>query len=236
MQHEDKLCAQCQRIKPHAQFKRLLTRAQTKARGYVGNHRVEIDSKMCKDCQPKAKPIERLTKKELRNRVAAGDLHQMLADGVIKERNETVNQRRAAKMSSRWAERQGEAWRTLVRNIGVEITVVRQQLKYAQNIKDKVRQGYANTYLGMLNRLRARLRIAALKPQGAPESVYWVDHLHQEERNAVQDAWEQLPAETRARMKVPLSIRHRVQDDSKPDLKLKGSDYVSPAERIKKVV
>ena len=234
MSDTHKFCADCGAFRPHADFKRLLTRAQTKARGYVGHHRVEIDSKLCKDCQPKPKPVERLTKKEIRNRVAAGDMHPMIADGIIKERDESVNQRRAAKTTSRWADLQSAEWRKLIKSIGAEITTTRQQLKYSENIKDTVREHFALTYLVMMNALRARMRVAALKPQGAPESVYWVDHLHLEERNSVRDAWEKIPMLTRSRMKMPLALRHRTLGESeyRPDLKLRGKDYKTPAERL----
>lgn len=234
MEYADKMCVQCKLIKPHADFKRLLTRAQTKARGYVGHHRVEIDSKMCKDCQPKAKPIERLSKKEIRNRVAAGDMHPMIAEGIIKDRDESVNQRRAAKTATRWAELQSKEWRKLIKAIGAEITTTRQQLKYSENIKDVVREQFALVYLVTMNKLRARMRVAALKPQGAPESVYWVDHLHQEEIQKVRDAWEQIPMLSRSRMKMPLALRHRTLGESeyRPELKLRGKDYKTPAERL----
>jgi len=234
MSDTHKFCSQCGGFKPHAQFKRLLTRAQSKARGYVGHHRVEIDSKLCKDCQPKPKPVERLTKKEIRNRVAAGDMHPMIGEGIIKERDDTVNQRRAAKTASRWADLQHKEWQKLVYAVSREVTIVRQQQKYAQRIKDATRQAYANTYLTILNNLRAKLRFAALKPQGAPESVYWMDHLHPEETQQVRDAWEKLPLDTRSRMKIPLVIAHRAGDaeDSKPKLYLRLPDYVSPDERL----
>lgn len=229
-----KFCAHCGAFRPHADFKRLLTRAQTKARGYVGHHRVEIDSKLCKDCQPKPKPVERLSKKEIRNRVAAGDMHPMLAEGIIKERDESVNQRRSAKTASRWSELQSKEWRKLITRIGEEITMVRQQLKYAQTIKDTDRQAYAKTYLATMNTLRAKMRFAALKPQGAPESIYWVEHLHPEEIATIREAWEKLPLTTRARMKLPEVIghRHTSAEDSRPKLYLKLPDYVSPNERL----
>lgn len=234
MSDTHKFCSQCGGYKPRVEFKRLLTRAQTKARGYVGHHRVEIDSKLCKSCQPRAKPVERLTKKEILNRVAAGDMHPMIAEGIIRERDETVNQRRAAKTASRWAALQHKEWQKLVYAVSDEVTIVRQQLKYAQTIKDVTRQEYAKTYLEILNTLRAKLRFAALKPQGAPESVYWMEHLHPDEINKVRDVWEKLPIETRARMKLPLAVAHRhtSPEDSRPDLKLKGKDYVSPNERL----
>lgn len=236
MSDTHKFCADCGAFKPRAEFKRLLTRAQSKARGYVGTHRVEIDSKLCKSCQPKPKPLEKLTKKELLNKVASGDVNSFLADSIIKERAATVNARRSAKTSARWGEKQKKEWQNLVLHIGREITTARHQLKYAHTIKDMVRKEYAKTYLDVMNRLRARLRFAALKPQSAPHSVYWVEHLHQEEITQVRDVWEKLPIETRARMKLPLALAHRhtSPEDSKPkmEFEFKQADYVTPNERL----
>ena len=236
MSDTHKFCASCGVLSPLAEFKRLLTRAQSKARGYVGTHRVEIDSKLCKHCQPKPKPLEKLTKKELLNKVASGDVHVFLADSIIKARASSVNERRSAKTSARWAEKQKKEWQKLVHNIGNEITMVRQQLKYAYMIRDKVRQDYAKTYLDTMNHLRARLRFAALKPHSAPESVYWVDHLHQEEINKVREVWELLPLDARARMKMPLALTHRrgTPEESKPKMEFEyqQADGVTPNERL----
>ena len=110
MQPNLKMCTKCGVFKPPAEFKRLLTRAQTIARGYAGVHRVEIESSMCKDCQPKPKPLHKLSKKDLHNKVEAGDINQFLADSIIKERAATVNQRRSAKTKTRWAEMQSKEW------------------------------------------------------------------------------------------------------------------------------
>lgn len=236
MSDTHKFCSECGVLKPLAEFKRLLTRAQTKARGYAGTHRVEIDSKLCKSCQPKPKPLHKLTKKELLNKVASGDVNSFLADSVLKERAATVNERRSAKTSARWAEKQKKEWQKLVFNVGTEITMVRQQLKYSYMIQDMTRKEYAKTYLDVLNRLRARLRFAALKPHSAPESVYWVEHLHQEEINQVRDVWEKLPLATRARMRIPLALTHRrgTPEESKPKMEFEyqQADYVTPNERL----
>ena len=229
-----KFCSKCGAHRPLADFKRLLTRAQMKARGYLGHVRMEIESKLCKDCQPRAKPLEQLTIKQLRNRVASGDLNEMLADSIIKERRASVNARRARATSSRWAQLQHGVWKTLVCEIGMEITVLRQQQKYANRINDPLRKKYTTEYLGLLNRLRARMRMQLLKPRETPHSSVWIDHLHQEEINQVRSVWEVIPLETRARMKVPLALRHRAKPEAevRPVLTLKAKDYVSPAERI----
>jgi hypothetical protein len=180
--------------------------------------------------------LDKLTKKELLNKVASGDVHPMLAEGIIRERDATVNDRRSAKTSARWAEKQKKEWQNLVLHIGREITMVRQQQKYAQNIKDFVRKEYATTYLDVMNRLRARLRFAALKPHSAPHSVYWMEHLHQEEINQVRDVWEKLSVETRARMRIPLALTHRhtSPEDSKPkmEFEFQQADHVTPNERL----
>jgi hypothetical protein len=236
MSDTHKFCSKCGVLKPNAEYKRRLTRAQSKARGHVGTHRLEIESKMCKDCQPKPKPLYKLTKKELLNKAASGDVNVFLANSIIKDRVATANDRRSAKTSERWADKQKQEWQKLVFNIGSEITMLRHQLKYAQNIKDIIRKEYAKVYLDTLNRLRARLRFAALRPHGAPESVYWMEHMTQDEINQVRDAWEKLPIETRARMKMPLALMHRhtSPQDSKPTMAFEyaQADGVTPNARL----
>lgn len=222
MQPNLKMCAKCGVFKPPAEFKRLLTRAQTIARGYAGIHRVEIESSMCKDCQPKPKPLHKLTKKELHNKVEAGDVNKFLAESIIQDRIDTMNQRRAAKTSERWASAQSKEWRKLITGVSKEARVVQHQLKYAKKNKDIPRQEYANEYLDVLNKLRARLRFAALRPQGAPESVFWVDHITPQELDQVCDAWDKMPVKERARMKQPTAITHRpkAEQATKPIVRL----------------
>ena len=229
-----KFCAKCGAHKPLAEFKRLLTRAQMKARGYLGHVRMEIESKLCKACQPKPKTIEQLTIKQIRTRVSTGDINEMLAESIIKERLATVNQRRSAKTSARWAQIHHKAWQDLVYSISEEVTIVRQQLKYANTLKDPLRYRYANTYLGLLNTLRARLRFAALKPQGAPESTYWAEHFDPEDKTLVREVWEAIPLATRTRMKIPLLLVHRAGDEgeNKPQLHLKLDQRVTANERL----
>lgn len=225
MQDNLKPCADCGILQPPANFKRLLTRAQSKARGYAGVFRVEIESKLCKNCQPKPKPLHKLTKKELHNKVESGDVRKIFADSIIQDRNDTANQRRASKTSARWAAVQSKEWRKLVTAVSKEVTIVRQQQKYAKNIGDTPRQEYTQAYLDVLNRLRARLRFAALRPQGAPESVYWMEHVDVQEVNKIRDAWEKIPLDARARMKQPLALTHRPKppEEAAPVMRLEAA-------------
>ena len=110
-----KFCSKCGAHKPLAEFKRLLTRGQMQGRGYLGHVRMEIESKLCKACQPKPKTIDQLTIKQIQTRVATGDINQVLADSIIKERLATSNQRRSAKTSERWAKLQHKAWQEIGR-------------------------------------------------------------------------------------------------------------------------
>jgi hypothetical protein len=73
----NRICASCGEEKPAFKFKRKLTLAQTRARGGIGKHRMEIVSKNCTECRAaKSKPIKAKTPKELQN---------MNADGVISD-------------------------------------------------------------------------------------------------------------------------------------------------------
>ena len=74
-----KTCAKCGESHPLKQFTYLATYAQSKAWGRAGNVRMEIISKLCRNCRPKRKPVSRLTKKEMHNKVQSGDMNAFIA-------------------------------------------------------------------------------------------------------------------------------------------------------------
>ena len=107
----EKTCASCGKTKPAFKFKRLLTLAQTRARGGIGKRRMEVISKLCTECRAlKAKPIGKLTAKELRNLNTDGvisDVELRVRLDKIKERAKTNMARGTAKA---WDSRFVLAW------------------------------------------------------------------------------------------------------------------------------
>jgi hypothetical protein len=233
------ICTKCKKPKPSTEFRRLLSRAQAKAKGYVANHRVEVETTRCKACQPKPTPFKRMSKKALTNAVAAGDLSQLMMNLILQEREENNKVEASRKTKERWHEAYSNAWRDVVSMLSKEVYHIRDQEKHAKITGHISRLHYAQAYLDVLNKLRARLRIKAAKPEAAPHSVYWQDHTTPEEVDKVQTAWTAIPFELRTKgrgMRQPLILTHRAlpAEEVKPVVRLAngGETLDNPAARL----
>lgn len=240
MQTATKMCSECKQSYTLPHFKRLLTRAQTKARGYVGRFRVEIESKLCQYCQPRPKPLKELTARQLRNLVASGDLNIFIANSIIDERKKSSKALKKGRAQEQWEKGYQETWRALITDLNKEIEKVKQQKKYAKANDAKLNAyishatHYAMTYQDILTRLRARLWMECRKPRNAPHSVRWVDHLDWREKEKVHTVWSEIPYRVRERMKLPLVLTMRGEDPEavKPKYKLRKTDRATPKERL----
>lgn len=216
-------CVQCKSIKPLADFKRRLTRAQSRARGYAGNVHLEIESSQCSACRPKPKKVRDLSNKELRNKVASEDLNQFIADSLIKARAERAKaaQRRAA--TAMWDRKRAAPWRFMVTELGKEITAVRYQEAYAKKVGktgDDSVWLFVDGYRSALIRFRAWLRLNAarssLKNAQPPESTWWPRMLPVEERDHVEKLWRAIDIKTRVLMRHPMFLRWAEEPEVDP--------------------
>jgi hypothetical protein len=233
------ICTKCKKSKPSSEFKRLLSRAQAKAKGYVANHRVEVETTRCKVCQPKPTPFKRMSKKALTNAVAAGDLSQLMMNLILQEREENLKVDAARKTKERWHNAYTQAWKGVIHVLSKEVYHIRDQQKHAKITGHLSRLHYADTYLEVLNKLRGRLRIKAAKPEAAPHSIYWQDHTTPEEVDKVRDAWLAIPIELRTKgrgMRQPLILTHRQlpAEEVKPVVRLSNGNETldNPAARL----
>ena len=105
-----KTCAKCGQVKPSKDFQRRITIAQ--ARAYLKRQNITrpqtITSSQCKTCRPKPKPPSKLSLKELHNKKQTGDMNSVLADILIRQKKETIKQRRSANMRQRWEDRRNK--------------------------------------------------------------------------------------------------------------------------------
>lgn len=93
-----KLCTKCSRLLPLHLFDALLTRAQMKARGYAGVHRIPYSAARCQNCRPKKPPLIKQTPNQIKHHAVAGDITHNLAQTLI-ETKRTLrkdNQKRSA--------------------------------------------------------------------------------------------------------------------------------------------
>jgi len=233
------LCTRCAAEKPASEFKRRLTREQSKAKGYSGERRVEVETTLCKACQPKRTPFKRMSKKALHNAVAAGDISQLMANLILQEREDNRIPNAARKTKERWHNAYTQAWKGVIHVLSKEVYHIRDQQKHAKITGHLSRLHYADTYLEVLNKLRGRLRIKAAKPEAAPHSIYWQDHTTTEEVDKVRDAWVAIPFELRTKgrgMRQPLILTHRQlpAEEVKPVVRLANGNETldNPAARL----
>lgn len=197
------MCAVCKQIKPLAEFKRDLSRAQARARGYSGNASVEIESSMCKLCQPRAKPLRELTAKEIHNRVSAGDLYAPWGTEELRRRSRKANINRRMAASAAWKAAKTKPWGEVIGGLRSELAAIQQQEKHAKKTRPGMDLTFFLEYKLLLTQLRERMKFDCNAKGIAPKFLDWEPHVTWEERIRMKRLWETLPGEYRQRARLP---------------------------------
>ena len=228
-------CTQCRAVKPMAEFKRTLTRAQSLARGYAGTHKVDIESTLCSVCQPKPKPISKLSRRELQTRAASGDLHPLIA----KFRQATlVNHAHLAQVENghnRARNVRQPAWDALIKPVQKEIYTAAQQEKYALKHAQPTLVTFFRAYIETLKTHKTKLQLQQRLTNAAPEKgVTWVEAIPKEVIATIHALWVELPIRTRVTRRLPAVLDKPAVDALVP-YEHKRSTQMSAEERLRKV-
>ena len=99
-----KTCTMCKETKPQAEFKRMLTLAQTAhyLRRASVSVRTSVISVRCKDCWKLSKRKTPLTAKQIHNKVVSGDMHPVVAEITLRKRKEDLPKIRSRIMKEYW--------------------------------------------------------------------------------------------------------------------------------------
>jgi hypothetical protein len=107
-----KTCTKCGRTSPITDFKRKITVAQ--ARAYYHRQNITkpqtITSSICKACRPKPKPPSKFTLKDIQNKKYTGEMHELLADVLMKQKREKIRQGRSAVMRKYWQDKREQKY------------------------------------------------------------------------------------------------------------------------------
>ena len=118
-----KQCASCKEHKPKAEFKRTLTLRQTKAllRSSTISTRHTSISKNCKACRkPRGNKRRKLSVKEIKNKMASGDMHQLVGEAKIKQMVESLPKIRSRVMRAYWQKKKDEPLTNLIATLKKE--------------------------------------------------------------------------------------------------------------------
>jgi len=115
--HPTKQCALCKEHKPTADFKRTLTLRQTRAllRSSTISTRHTSISKNCKACRkPSSSKRRKLSVKEIKHKMASGDMHPLVGEARIKQMVESLPKIRSRVMKAYWQKKKDEPLTTLI--------------------------------------------------------------------------------------------------------------------------
>ena len=203
-----KTCAKCGESRPLKHFTYLATYAQSKAWGRAGNVRMEITSKLCKDCRPKRKPLTKLSAKEIHNRVQTGDMNEGMANYLRAKQEQNERNAQAIASRKRWLKEWKAELKDALAPIAKEIVSARNTWIYARDKGYVDKAEFYFEYTGMLKRAKEYAEYShALHPR-RPASAEWDDYIEPEVFTKIRDMWAALPPIFK-QSRTPLLITYR---------------------------
>lgn len=203
-----KTCAKCGESRPLNQFTYLATYAQSKAWGRAGNVRMEITSKLCKDCRPKRKSVNQLTKKEIHNRVRSGDMNMFTAKILRSKQILAERNKQAIASRKRWLKAWKVELRTALAPITREIVSAKRAYEYARAKGYGGKDKFYFEYHAILKHEKAHVEYSYMTNPRRPQSARWADYLGDNVFTIVREMWAALPPVFKTG-KIPLLITHR---------------------------
>ena len=203
-----KTCAKCGESRPLKHFTYLATYAQSKAWGRAGNVRMEITSKLCKDCRPKRKPLTKLSAKEIHNRVQTGDMNEGMANYLRAKQEQNERNAQAIASRRRWLKVWKAELAEALKPIKWEIVSARNAWMYARRNGYVDKATFYHEYMGLLKHEKTHAEMSYLLTPRRPASARWADYISPFVFTRVRDMWAVLPPVYK-HSKIPLLITYR---------------------------
>lgn len=127
------LCPQCKRILPDAEFKRLLTPAQARARGFtLPGERVYATWSKCKDCDPppQRKSLRTMTSHQIYQAIMNDEVRISVAEAYMEKARKRENEARAKGPMQRWAQEWANRWHFAREKLRAELRATTLRLQY----------------------------------------------------------------------------------------------------------
>ena len=203
-----KTCAKCGESRPLKEFSYLATYAQSKAWGRAGNVRMTLESKNCKDCRPKRKSVNQLTKKEIHNRVRSGDMNMFTAKILRSKQILAERNKQAIASRKRWLREWKAELTEALKPITKEIVSARNTWTYARDKGYVDKAEFYFEYMGLLKRAKEYAEYSHTLHPRRPASAEWDDYISPEVFTRVRDMWAALPPIFK-QSRTPLLITYR---------------------------
>lgn len=196
-QYQAICCAKCHQTKHPRQFRRPLTWAQARARGYKGNRLMYVISKFCRACSPATFRPSEMTANEIRTAAYNGRVSWTRALITIDDKRLKANRERALAINKRWHDYYGKPWIAIVQLLRFEL--LRQRKEYEGTV------GLLMYHRQLVQRIRARCELNAKSEEPYPHLIGWTYFMSDTDYNRLQDLWRDAP-DDKLKWKHPLPL------------------------------
>ena len=226
-----RVCKKCNECKPLALFKYKLTRAQMKAQGYAGNHLVIAEGKVCKDCRPKRKPLNRMTTKELIQKASTGDVHPFVAKSrIARIKADAVALQKRGRQEG-WHKIWAGYMKEILAPLIEDIKRTQHQRNHALRVDNTPLATFMDKYLTELQKLKAHLLFDSRTNPKEPKLCRWEEYFDESIAANLRADFAALPEHSKNKLRtLPTMVKYRYI--GAPDNKFKRPHRATPAERI----
>ena len=190
-------CAKCHQTKHPRQFRRPLTWAQARARGYKGQRLMYVPSKFCRACSPATFRPSEMTANEIRTAAYNGRVSWTRALITIDDKRLQANRKRALAINKRWHDYYGKPWIAIVQLLRFEL--LRQRKEYEGTA------GLLMYHRQLVQRIRARCELNAKSEEPYPHLIGWTYFMSDKDYIRLQDMWRDAPPD-KLKWKHPLPL------------------------------
>jgi hypothetical protein len=169
---------------------------------------MEIESKLCRNCRPKRKPVSRLTKKEMHNKVQTGDMNAFIAKHEVAKRKQDAKNKQAISSRKRWEKEWKAELKEALAPITKEIASARKAWEYARDKGYTQKAEFYFEYHGMLKHEKTHAEMSYMLTPRRPVSARWADYIGDAVFTRVREMWASLPP-VHKHSRIPLLIKHR---------------------------
>ena len=167
-----------------------------------------LESKNCKACRPKRKPVAKLSAKEIHNRVQTGDMNALMAKHLREKQAQDEHNKQSISARKRWLKAWRVELRTALAPITREIISAKRAWEYARDKGYVDKATFYHEYMGLLNHEKTHAEMSHMLTPRRPVSARWADYISPEVFTRVRDMWAGLPPVYKAG-KIPLLITYR---------------------------
>jgi hypothetical protein len=169
---------------------------------------MELTSKNCKDCRPKRKAVNQLTKKDLHNKVQSGDMNSYVAQQLRIKQQQDAHNKQAIASRKRWLKVWKAELADALEPIKWEIVSARNAWMYARRNGYVDKATFYHEYMGLLKHEKTHAEMSYLLTPRRPISARWADYISPFVFTRVRDMWAVLPPVYK-HSKIPLLITYR---------------------------